>query len=97
MNHSEVVKRLAERLKLSQREIKNLLDNCTKVFKRTLDEDTDFSIPELGTFKTQLREKRKSYNPHYEKYTMLPPKRVVNFSPSSVIKDKVKSRRIENE
>jgi nucleoid DNA-binding protein len=97
MNNSEVIKRLSERLGLSQREIRQLLKRSTEIFKKTLDEDLSFTIPEFGTFGTHLRQKRKAYNPHHKRFMVLPPKRVVSFHPSSVLKDHVKAQKINNE
>ncbi len=96
MNSSEIIKRLSERLGKSQREIRLLLKHSNEVFKKTLDVDFSFTIPKLGTFRTHSRQERKSYNPHYKKIVMLPPKRVVLFYPSSVLKDRVKNLKDSN-
>ena len=50
----------------------------------------EITIPGLGTFKTKTREERKVYSPHHESYMMVPPKRVVDFTPSSNLKDNLK-------
>ena len=55
-----------------------------------LENDIGVSIPGLGTFKTKTREERKVYSPHHESYMMIPPKRVVDFTPSSSLKDNLK-------
>jgi len=97
MNNSEVIKRLSERLALSQREIRRLLRVITEVFKKTLDEDLSFTIPKFGTFGTHVRQKRKAYNPHHKTFVMLPPKRGVYFHRSSVLKGHIKAQSLDNE
>ena len=97
MNNSEFIKNLSERLGQSQREIKRLMKCSTQIVKKILDEDLSFTIPKLGTFKTHFREKRKSFNPHYKKFMMFPPKRTVTFHPSSYLKEHVKKQNICNE
>ena len=97
MNSSEVIKRLSIRLGLSQRETRRLLKHSTEILQKTLDRDLSFSIPGLGTFGTHLQSERKAYNPYHKTFMMLPPKRVVYFHPSSVLKNHVKARRTDNE
>ncbi|MCK4788903.1 MAG: HU family DNA-binding protein [Desulfobacteraceae bacterium] len=97
MNSSEVIKRLSSRLGLSQRETRRLLKHSTEILQKTLDRDLSFSIPGLGTFGTHLQSERKAYNPYHKTFMMLPPKRVVYFHPSSVLKNHVKARRTDNE
>ena len=92
MNHNEFIKSLSERTGQSQREIRRLLGHITETFQKTLDEDFRFTIPRLGTFGTRIRPKRKAYHPHLKKYMMLPPKRIVFFNTSSVLKKIVKDQ-----
>lgn len=90
MNTRDVVEALAERWDMNKAETRRLLDTVVETFNRNLSEGRGFSIPELGTFETDTRESRRSYNPHYESYMMLPPKRVVKFNPSKGLKEEMK-------
>ncbi|MCP4368464.1 MAG: HU family DNA-binding protein [Deltaproteobacteria bacterium] len=92
MNNNEFIKSLSERTGQSQRETRRLLGHITEIFKKTIDEDFRFTIPRLGTFGTRIRQRRKAYNPHLKKYMILPPKRIVFFNPSSVLKNSVKDK-----
>ena len=92
MNNNEFMKSLSERTGQSQREIKRLLGHITGIFRKTIDEDFRFTIPGLGTFGTRIRQKRKAYHPHFKKYMLLPPKRIVSFNISSVLKNSVKDK-----
>ena len=97
MNTDDLVDRLAERWKLTREEAREMLDLVVQNMCDNLAQGNDFTIPELGTFGTHTRDKQKSYNPHYEKYMMLPPKRVVDFSPSQILEDDLKYLGIDHE
>ena len=90
MNTSDLVAALAENWDMSHNETRQLLDVIVQTFNDNLAGGNAFTIPELGTFNTNTREERESYNPHYEQYMKLPPKRVVDFSPSKGLKDDLK-------
>lgn len=97
MNTSDLVSRLAEVRDITQEEARNILDLVVQTISDQLAQGNDFTIPELGTFSTHTRDKQKSYNPHYEKYMMLPPKRVVDFNPSQNLEDDLKYLGIDHE
>ncbi len=94
MNNSEVIKHLSERLGLPQREVRRLLKGSTEIFKRTLDQDLSFTIPQLGTLGTHVRQKRRAYNPHHKRFMMLPPKRVASFHQGSALRDHIRYQRV---
>lgn len=91
MNTSELVAVLAENRGMSQAETRRLLDVIIKTFNGNIAGGHPFTIPQLGTFSVRTREERESYNPHYKQYIKLPPKRVVDFSPSKSLKDDLNS------
>jgi DNA-binding protein HU-beta len=97
MNTSDLVKALANNWDMTQAETRRLLDTITQTFNANLAKGNAFSVPQLGTFSTKTREERKSYNPHYEQYMKLPPKRVVTFSPSKGLKEDLKEVEAGNE
>jgi len=96
MHYETIVKNLAEKLKQPQTEIRRLLQICFNVFNKTLDSDKAVTIPKLGTFKTEIREERKAYNPYHKKSMLLPRKRVITYHASSVIKRELKDKKVEN-
>lgn len=97
MNYSDLVKKLADELELSQSETNELVHDAFDVLTEKLGEGYGFTIPDLGTFSVELKEPKEVYNPHYEKYLITPPKRVVAFSPASNLKDRLKFERSPNE
>jgi len=97
MNYNDFVKNMAKRMDLSQTEIKRLLKQNFDTMEKTLDSESGFTIPGLGTFGIKIRDEHKAYSPFHESFMILPKKRVVTFHPSSVLKEELKERRIDNE
>lgn len=97
MDTDKLVARLAENWDMTEKEARDMLDIVVQNISDNLAQGNDFTIPELGTFSTHTREKQKSYNPDEEKYMMLPPKRVIDFSPSESLEDDLKYLGIEDE
>lgn len=90
MNYSELIEQLSEQTGNSKKETKELLNDAISVLSDQLSDGSGVSIPDLGTFQTKVNEEKKVYNPHYEAYMIVPPKRVVDFSPASGLKEEVK-------
>ena len=97
MNYSELIEQLSEKTGHSKAKTKEMLNDAISVLSDQLSDGTGISIPDLGTFHTKLNEEKKIYNPHYESYMIVPPKRVVDFSPASGLKEEVKFLRSEDE
>ncbi len=90
MKNSELVKTLAQRSDLTQKETRQLLKQSVKVFSDRLGDYIGFSIPDLGTFTTHIREERQAYDLNRRSHVILPPKRLVSFSPAVTLKDEIK-------
>ena len=90
MTYRELIDQLAASSGKSKAQTKELLEDAISVLSDELSRGNGFSIPDLGTFGCKVKEVQKVYNPHYKKYILVPPKRVVEFTPSSVLKDELK-------
>jgi DNA-binding protein HU-beta len=90
MNYKELIERLARQTGHSQNKTRKLLGEAIDVLSDQLVEGKSVLIPDLGTFGTKINDEKKVYNPHHDAYILVPPKRVVEFTPSSVLKEKVK-------
>ncbi|MEX2602352.1 MAG: HU family DNA-binding protein [Balneolaceae bacterium] len=90
MTNKDLIDRLAESLDVTKTDVQNVLKGVVSEFTNHLEDGVGFSIPDLGTFKTRIKEVQKIYNPHYKKYMLVPPKRVVEFSPGKTLKEAVK-------
>ncbi len=89
MNYGDYVKNVAGRMNLPQTETKQLIKQSFETIVDALDAGENFTIPGLGTFGTKVREQHKAYSPFYEKFMLLPKKRIVTYHPSSTLKDKL--------
>jgi DNA-binding protein HU-beta len=90
MTYNELIDQLSEELNLTRAETKDLVDKTVTEFTEQLGQGISFTIPDLGTFKTKVKEVQKVYNPHHEKFMLIPPKRVVEFTPGKNLKDNLK-------
>ncbi len=90
MNNSEILKLLAQRTGLTLKETKQLFKQTVGVFSETLGNYVGFSIPDLGTFGTHIREARQAYDLNRKAHVQLPPKRLVSFSPAVGLKEEIK-------
>jgi len=93
MKYSDYIKTVAERMSISQTETKELVQQSLEVIVKSLNSGDKFTIPHLGTFGTKVKDSHRSYNPHYEKFMLLPKKRIITYAPSSSIKDEFKDTR----
>lgn len=91
MTQSDLIDLLAEQLKLSKRDARELLSRFSEEVIEKLGRGTGFTIPELGTFQTEVQDVRKMYNPHYDCDLLIPPKRIASFSPSKSLREKMKT------
>lgn len=97
MNTNDVVTVLSENWDMTKKDTRQLLDTIIQTFNDNIAGGSAFTISKLGTFDTHTRNERKSYNPHYKQYMKLPPKRVVDFSPSKSLKEDLKQVELNDE
>lgn len=90
MNYRELIDQLSSKTGRSKKEIKELLGVTVNKLSEQLSNGKGVSIPDLGTFSTKDSDEKKVYNPHYEDYIIVPPKRTVEFSPAAGLKESVK-------
>ncbi|SMO69927.1 HU family DNA-binding protein [Gracilimonas mengyeensis] len=89
MTKADVIKQLAEELDLTQEETDQLYDSFVEGMITLLSNNRGFTLPGLGSFHAEVRTEHKSYNPHYQQMMKIPPKKVVHFKQSSVLRDEL--------
>lgn len=82
MTQGEFEKKMAERLDMSVRQTKALLDEVFAALGETIDESDRLSIHGFGTFKAVNHAARKGRNPRTGEEISIEPKRVVVFKRS---------------
>lgn len=89
MTKTEVLKSLAEELDLTQTETEELYDSFVDELTLLLANGKGFTLPGLGSFKAEIRDEHKSYNPHYKQMMRIPKKQVVHYTQSSTLRDQI--------
>jgi len=95
LNTVDIIRRMAERLEKPQTEIRTELDSTLQRFKKHFDRKEGFTLPGLGTFRISLKDERKSYDISKGEKVLLPKKQVLEFSPSTTLKETVKDKQFE--
>ena len=89
MNKKELIREIAHRLSLSQKNVKILLEAALEEIILLMEEENGYNHTGFGTFKTELRQERIGFDPSRKKKILLPKKKKVLFRPSSRLKGKV--------
>ncbi|WP_340104977.1 HU family DNA-binding protein [Rhodohalobacter sp. 8-1] len=97
MTYNELIDRVSESRDIPKSQAKEIIDSLFETLGQELERGSGVSIPGLGTFRTKTKEERKVYSPHHETYIMVPPKRVVDFTPSANLKENLKFVEAGNE
>jgi nucleoid DNA-binding protein len=90
MTYKDLIDRVSKERDITKKDAKEFIECIFDTLSDELADEKGVSIPGLGTFKTKTREERKAYSPHHETYILVPPKCVVDFTPSSTLKDNLK-------
>ncbi|MEI8084743.1 MAG: HU family DNA-binding protein [Paludibacter sp.] len=90
MNHKELIASMAAKLNTPGSVVANLLDATIGIFTEQLAEEKTFGFQSFGNFEVRKKEERLSVHPSTQIRTLIPPKLVVNFKQSNILKDKLK-------
>ncbi|NUO78949.1 HU family DNA-binding protein [candidate division KSB1 bacterium] len=93
MTTTELVKKLAERLQISQAEARRLLLRMQETVVKDLESGKTVVMRGFGSYGTRKQEARLSFNPALRKRMRLPPKVVMFFRPSQRLKDNLAAGR----
>lgn len=90
MENKDLIERLSERIGRSTDDASKLLDGLAIVLRERLTELDSIAIPGFGTFEAKKKDERIVNNPSNGKRMLVPPRVVVNFKVSNVLKSKLK-------
>lgn len=82
---------LSRRLNVDRQETQALTEALGKVLAARGAELDSMAIPGFGSFEPRMRKERVNVHPATGKRMLLPPKVVLTFRPSALLKDKVKA------
>lgn len=89
MNNKEFIAELARRTKSNTKETQQRMNFLIKEFTEHLCNEDMISISNFGTFETKKRLERVLVSPTTGQRMLVPPKMVVGFKQSNVLKSKI--------
>lgn len=90
MNHKELLATMAAKLNAPSSTVSILLESTIAVLSEQLASEKTFGFQSFGNFEVRKKDERLSVHPSTQIRTLIPPKLVVNFKQSSILKDKLK-------
>ncbi len=90
MNNKELIASMAAKMNAPSSVVANLLETTVGVFTAQLAEEKTVGFQSFGNFEVRKKEERLSVHPSTKIRTLIPPKLVVNFKQSNILKDKLK-------
>lgn len=89
MDNKTLVERLAGRLDITAEEVGALVDALSVAVGRSAVELDSVQVPSFGTFEPKRRMERLAVHPSSGRRLLVPPKIVLGFRPSAILKQKV--------
>ncbi|MDR1584764.1 MAG: HU family DNA-binding protein [Prevotellaceae bacterium] len=89
MNNKELISAIAAKTGLPQPDAAGLLETTVSILRSLIAADNAVSIQGFGTLDLRKREERISVHPSTQVRTLIPPKLVVGFKQSPLLKNKI--------
>ena len=90
MNNKEFIAELSKRSNLSVKETNNLVSSFIDLLSNELQNGDSITLNNFGTFEVKKKLERISVNLISRQRMLIPPKLVVNFRPSTFLREKFK-------
>ena len=88
MNNKEFISELSKRVSLSASATTKLMGDTIKIFEEHFEHNEVVNFSSFGTFEVKKKMERISVNPTTGKRYLIPPKLVLSFKQSNVLKEK---------
>lgn len=89
MNNKEFVNALATRLQKNPQAVKQQIEALVNTMASMLDEGATLTVQGFGTYEVKKKKERIIIHPITKQRQLVPPKLVVAFKPSPMLKDKI--------
>ncbi|MBN2051798.1 MAG: HU family DNA-binding protein [Spirochaetales bacterium] len=89
MTKQELIKELAARSEITQKDAREVLEAILEEIVLILEEGDHYNQPGFGTFRSEIKNERISYNPSLKKRMRLPVSRKATFRPSEKLKRRI--------
>src|SRR5574344_184937 len=90
LNNKEFISELSAKLGYTNKDISQLTSSVIGIMTQELQEGNIISIHGFGTFEVKKKLERISVNPATQQRMLVPPKLVLSYKPSSLLKEKFK-------
>jgi len=90
MNHKELIASMAAKMNAPKSVVADLLETTIATCTELLADGKTIGFQSFGNFEVRKKEERLSVHPSTQVRTLIPPKLVVNFKQSNIVKDKLK-------
>lgn len=90
MNNRQFVQELADRCQMDESQTSQTILNLIKVMENIWHEGDSISLSGFGVLEVRKKNERVSVNPVTGVRMLVPPKLVLSYKPSSLLKDKLK-------
>lgn len=92
MDTKQLIKNISGKTGRSVDETEKQLDALINVFKERCAEEDSIAIPGFGTFEPRKRQERINIHPSSGKRILIPPKVVLTFKMSAIMKQKLRTK-----
>ena len=90
LNNKEFTSELSRRLGYTLKDTSELVTSLLSDMTRQLEDGNTISVQGFGTFEVKKKAERISVNPTTKQRMLVPPKLVLTYKPSTLLKDKFK-------
>lgn len=90
MNNKEFIPELSRRFVYTNKDTTQLVSSVISIMTQQLQDGNTVAIQGFGTFEVRKKLERISINPATQQRMLIPPKLVLTYKPSAILKEKFK-------
>ena len=90
MNNKEFISELSRRFVYTNKDTTQLVSSVISIMTQRLQDGNTVAIQGFGTFEVRKKLERISINPATQQRMLIPPKLVLTYKPSAILKEKFK-------
>lgn len=90
MNNKEFISELSRRFVYTNKDTTQLVSSVISITTQQLQDGNTVAIQGFGTFEVRKKLERISINPATQQRMLIPPKLVLTYKPSAILKEKFK-------
>lgn len=90
MNNKEFISELSRRFVYTNKDTTQLVSSVISIMTQQLQDGNTVAIQGFGTFEVRKKLERISINPTTQQRMLIPPKLVLTYKPSAILKEKFK-------